>query len=54
MKRGSFDERVALCMARFADIELRSNEQRDRLDERKSDQRLTTPKSVRRDIGDLG
>jgi len=48
MKRASFDERVARCMARFTDIEMRTNEQRERIDERKFDQR-PTPKPVRGD-----
>lgn len=44
MKRGSFDERVANCMARFHDVEKRLNAERDRNEARKYREESTATK----------
>jgi len=44
MKRGSFDERVATCMARFHDVEARLNAERDRYNGRRFSQAPTNAK----------
>ena len=46
MKRGSFDERVASCMARFHDVEARLNAKRDRYNEPRLGQAPTNAKPV--------
>lgn len=44
MKRGGFDERVANCMARFHDVEKRSNAERDWNEARKFREKSTASK----------